>query len=139
MDERDVVGIAEEPHDLLRLACAHEAVIDEDAGELLADRLVDQNRSNSAVDAARKTADHPLEADLPLDAMDRLVAERRHRPVATAAADLDDEVAVELAAVRRMNDFGVELHRIKLALLIGDRREGGAVGGADHMKTSREC
>ena len=81
MAKRDVVGLAEQPHHLLRLVAPHQAVIDEDAVELLADRLVDQHRGHGAVDAARQPADHPLEADLLLDAVDRLVAERGHGPV----------------------------------------------------------
>src|SRR5215208_3744900 len=53
MDEGDVVGFAEEPDDLLRLALPHQAVIDEDAGELLADRLMDQHGGDRTVDPAR--------------------------------------------------------------------------------------
>ena len=43
MHERDVVWLAEQPDDLLRLALPHQAVVDEDAGQLLADRLMDQD------------------------------------------------------------------------------------------------
>jgi hypothetical protein len=43
MDERDIVGLAEQAHHFLRLACPHQTVIDEDAGELLADRLMDED------------------------------------------------------------------------------------------------
>ena len=46
MDERDVEMVAEQPHDFLALARAHQAVIDEHAGELVADRLVDQHRGD---------------------------------------------------------------------------------------------
>ena len=53
MDERDVEMAAEEADHLLRLALAHEAVIDEDAGQLVADRLVDQHRRHRQIDAAR--------------------------------------------------------------------------------------
>ena len=59
VDERDVVIVAEQADDLLGLARAHQAVIDEHAGQLLADRLVDQHRRDRAVDAARQAADHP--------------------------------------------------------------------------------
>ena len=41
-----------------------QAVIDEHAGELVADRLVDQHRRDREVDAARQPADHPALADL---------------------------------------------------------------------------
>ena len=44
MDKRDVVVPAEEARDLLGLALAHEAGVDEHAGELRPDRLVQQDR-----------------------------------------------------------------------------------------------
>ena len=44
--QRDVVAVAEQRHDLLGLGEPHQAVIDEHAGELLADRLVDQHRGD---------------------------------------------------------------------------------------------
>ena len=57
--------------------CAQQAVVDEDAGELFADRLVDQHRGNRAVDAARQPADHPALADLFADVGDLGIAEAR--------------------------------------------------------------
>src|SRR6185295_7348698 len=58
MDKRDVVGVAEKPDDLLRFALPHEAVVDKNAGQLLADRLMEENRGHGAVDAAGQSADH---------------------------------------------------------------------------------
>ena len=43
VDQRDVVVIAEQRNDFVRLACTHQTGIDEDAGELIADRFVDEN------------------------------------------------------------------------------------------------
>ena len=40
----DVVVAAEQRHDFIGFARAHQAVVDEDAGELIADRFVDQHR-----------------------------------------------------------------------------------------------
>jgi hypothetical protein len=70
MDQRDVVMVAEQADDLLGLVRPHQAVIDEDAGELVADRLVDQHRGDGAVDAARQAADHPALPDLGADVGD---------------------------------------------------------------------
>ena len=50
--ERNVVAVAKQRHDLLGFAEPQQAVVDEDAGELLADRLVDQHRRHREVDAA---------------------------------------------------------------------------------------
>ena len=67
VDERDVVVAAEQAHDLLRLAEAQQAVIDEDAGQLLADRFVDQHGGDRGIDAAGQAADHAALADLLAD------------------------------------------------------------------------
>jgi hypothetical protein len=64
VDQRDVVVVAEKADDLLGLAEAHQAGIDEDAGQLLADRLVDQDGGDRRIDAAGEPADHAAGADL---------------------------------------------------------------------------
>src|SRR3546814_3719403 len=68
------------------------AVVDEDAGRLLADRCVDQHRGDRAVDAARQAAQHALAADLRANLGDLCRAEFGHRPFAAAAADVADEI-----------------------------------------------
>ena len=65
-----------------------QAVVDEHAGELVADRLVDQRRRDRRIDAARKPEDHLVLPDLLADARDRLGDVVGHVPVAAAAADL---------------------------------------------------
>ena len=50
--ERNVVVAAEEIDHLARLVLAQQTVIDEDAGELIADRLVDEERRDGRIDAA---------------------------------------------------------------------------------------
>ena len=55
VDERNVVAVAKQRHDLLRLGQPQQAVIDEHAGELLADRLVDQHGGDRA-NRRRRTA-----------------------------------------------------------------------------------
>ena len=52
--ERHVEVAAEGLDDLLRLVLAHQAVVDEDARQLVADRLVDEQRRDGGVDAARR-------------------------------------------------------------------------------------
>jgi hypothetical protein len=66
-----------------------------------------------------------------------VVLERGHRPVAAAAANVDDEIAIELAAIGRVHHLGVELHRIELTLLIGDGRKGCPVRCADDTEAGR--
>ena len=58
MDQRNVVGAAEQAFDFLRFALAQQAVIDENTGERVADRLMEQDRGDSGIHAARKSANH---------------------------------------------------------------------------------
>ena len=54
VDERHVEVAAEGLHHLLRLVLAQQAVVDEDARELVADGLVHEERRDRRVDAARE-------------------------------------------------------------------------------------
>ena len=138
VNQRDVVAVAEQRHDLLRLAEPQQAVVDEHAGELLADRFVDQHRRHRGVDAAGQPADHPALADLLADLLDRLVAERAHRPVAVAADDLADEIAQQRRAMRRVHDLEMELRRVELARLVGDHRDRRIRRGRDRAEAGRQ-
>ena len=51
-DERDLEVVAEGGDDLLALVLAHQAVVDEHARELVADRAVHEQRGDRRVDAA---------------------------------------------------------------------------------------
>ena len=60
VDERDVEVVAERLDDLHGLVLAQQAVIDEDARELVAHRLVDEERRDRRVHPARERAQHAL-------------------------------------------------------------------------------
>ncbi len=139
VDERDVVVVAEQRHDLLGLVQPHQAVIDEDAGELVADRLVDQHRRDGAVDAAREAADHAALADLLADLGDHLALVGGHGPVGLEARDLVHEVGEQLGAVRRVHDLGMELHGVEAAGLVGDDGERRVLGGGDDGEARRQA
>jgi hypothetical protein len=137
MDERDVVVVAEQRDDLFGLAQTHQAMVDEDAGELVADRLVDQHGGHGGVDATRKAADHARVAHLGADFGDLGLAEFGHRPVAGAAADVTHEIGDQLAAVGRVDDFGMELGAVVLLFVIGDDGEGAPSETATMRKPGR--
>ena len=82
VDQRDAEALAEGLDDLLGLVLAHQAVVDEDAGELVADRPVDERRRGRRVDAAGEAADDAAVADLGADPLDLLVDHRGRRPAA---------------------------------------------------------
>ena len=94
MDQRDVVVVAEQRDDFVRLARAHQPGVDEDAGELVADRFVDQHRGDGGIHAARQAADHLALADLLADLLDRGGAEGVHVPVGWMPAILRTKLAI---------------------------------------------
>ena len=134
MNQRDVVVVAEHFHDLVGLVQAHQAVIDEDAGELVADRLVDQHRGDGGIDAAGEAADHPLASDLVPDLADHLGAVGRHRPVGLQPDDPVHEVGKQFCAVRRVHHLGVEHGRIVAAALVGSDGEGRVLRRRDDVE-----
>ena len=118
------------------VAGAQQAVVDEDAGEPLADRAVQECGRDGRVDAARQAADHSTRRRLLADARHRLLDERARCPVGGGAADAVHEVGEHLAAALAVHDLGVELHaeetpgRIaeRLDRRVGALREHGPAG-----------
>ena len=111
--------------DLLGLARAQQPVVDEDAGQLVADGLLHEGRGDRGVDAAGQPADDPGLADLRADARrpgPRRRWRRSTRP--TSPAPSDEEVLEHLLAERRVQHLGVPLHAVEPALVVleaGDR------------------
>ena len=134
VDERDIVAVVEQRHHLLRFGEAQQSVIDEHAGELLADRLVDQHRGDRGIDAAGQPADHPAFADLRANLLDRLLLEGAHGPVALAARDPAHEIAQQRRTLRRVHDLEVELGGVELPSLVRDHRNRRIGRGADHAE-----
>ncbi len=78
--------------DAFALVAAEQAVVHEDADELVADGLVDKRSGDGGIDAAAEAADDFGVAHAPADALDRLRDEVAHLPVASAAADVVEEI-----------------------------------------------
>ena len=74
------------------LLAAEEAVVDEDAGELVADGAVDERGGDGGVDAAREGADDAAVAHLLSNARHALLDEVARRPEPAAAANVVEEV-----------------------------------------------
>ncbi len=129
--EVDVELVAERRDDLLGLVQAQHAVVDEDAGELVADRAVQQRGDDARVDAAGQAADDAGVADLRADRLDRVVDDVDHRPQRRDLRDVVQERADDLLAVLGVRDLRVELRRVQAALRVlhrGDRGGAGARG-----------
>ena len=138
--ERDLEVAAERLGDLLGLVRAHEAVVDEDAGELVADRLVDEQGGDCGVDAAGEPAEHALRADLRADPLDLLLDHGGRRPGGRRIGDAVEEVLQHVLAVRRVDDLGVELDAVEPLRGILERRDGrrgGAVRSPSRRRAAR--
>ena len=137
--QRDVVVAAEQRDDLLALALPHQAVVDVDAGERVAERLVDQHRRHRRVDAAREAEQDAAVTHLGADRGDGFGAERLHRPVAAAVRDLEQEIPDEGRPLGRVVHLGVELQPVELARLVGDDADGRVLRLADRGEARRQC
>ena len=107
--EIDVEAFAEDALDLLHLALPQEAVVDEDAGELVAQRLVQEHRRDRRIDAAREPQDHAVAAHARADRSDFRLDEGGHRPGGLTAAEFEDEIAQQRRPLRRVHDLRMEL------------------------------
>ena len=125
---------------LLGLVLAQQTVVDEHAGELIADRAVDERRGGRRVDASREAADHPSVADLGPHGSDLLVDHRGGRPALLEACDLAQEAVEDLGAVGRVDDLGVELDPVEapLGTLAGGHRRAWAGGERDEARRRLE-
>ena len=116
----DLEVVAEGRDDALSLVPAQQAVVHEDADELVADGLVEQGGDDGGIDAAGEAADDLGVAHLLADALDGLADEVAHLPVAGAAADAVEEVLEHLRAAGRVGDFGVELDAEEFLVRVAD-------------------
>ena len=67
-------------------------MVDEDAGEMIADGAADERGGDRGIHAARKAQDDAFIADLLPQAFDGGVDEARHGPVTFTAADGEEEI-----------------------------------------------
>ena len=101
---------------LLGLVETHDAVVDEDARQAIADGAMDEQRGDRRIHAATQSAHHAPVADLDADPLGRLLDKRRHRPVAGAAADAVGEIPEDVEPAIGVDDFGVEQKRVESAV-----------------------
>ena len=109
VDQVDVELAPEGLLDLLGLAGPHQAGIDEHAGQLVTDRLVDQGGRDRRVHPAAQRAEHPVPADLGPYRLDLGLDDRHVGPGGWAPAHIVGEPGDELGAPGGVHDLGVEL------------------------------
>ena len=113
VNQRDVEVAAEGLLHILALVLAHEAVVDEDAGELVADGLVGEEGGYRRVHPAGKPAHHLLVAHLAADALHGLLDDGSRRPGRGNAADLVQEILQDVLAVDGVAHLRMELHAVQ--------------------------
>ena len=114
---------------LLALARAQQAVIDEEAGQLVADGLVHERRGHGGVHAAGQRADDLRIADLLADLLDLLVHDGTGGPRGCDARTLVEEVLQGVLAELGVAHLGVPLQAVEATLARLEGRDGGLGGG----------
>ena len=137
VDEGHVEVSGEGFDDMLGLVLAEEPVVDEHARELVADRLVHEERSDRRVDAAGERAQDPLRADGRTDPLDLLLDHRGWRPGRRSTGDLVQEVLEDRLPVGRVHHLGMELDAVDAALPILERRDRGVRRRRGHRRPGR--
>ena len=105
------------------LVLAQQAVVDEHAGQPVADRAWISAAATDESTPPDRPRMHLVAADLRADRGDRLVDVVGHVPVAAAAADVVHEAREDRLALLRVRDLGMELHGVEAARLVGHRRD----------------
>ena len=138
VDDLDAKVTGKGLHHLLAFVQAQEAVVDEDAGQLVADGTVQQRSNHRGIDAAGKAEDHLFLADLRTHLLDRLIDVVRHVPVVAAAANLVHEAGKHLLALDRVRDFRVKLHGVKATGFVGHCRDRAGLAAGDDLEAGRQ-
>ena len=133
-DDLDPHVAGEGAHDLIALPQAQQAVIDEDAGQALADGPVQQGGDHGGIHPAGEAEQDLVLPHLLADAGDGILDDVARRPEPGAATDVVDKAGEDALTLAGMGDLGVELEAVEATLLVGDARQRGIVGGADGLE-----
>ena len=113
----------EGPLDLLPLPFAQQSVVDENAGQAIADRAVNEHRGDSRVHSPRQAADRPpARADQLANPFDLLLDVVPGSPVGNAATDPEEKIVDDLAAARRVRHFRMKQDAVERLGFVPDRR-----------------
>ncbi len=126
----------EHVHDHVAFMKAQQAVVNEHAGQLVADGAVDERGGHAGIDAAGQAKNHFLVAHLLADLGNRFFDVILHHPVGLRAADVPHEAREQRHALHGVRDLGVELHGVIAPRLVGHAGDG-AAGRAGHELEAR--
>src|SRR4029453_10881897 len=123
----------------IRLAGPEETIVDEDAGELIPDGLVNEGRGDAGINTSAQTEDHPLATHLGPDLFHRLVEVAAHRPLLAAPADPVDEIRDDLPAPWGMPHLRMKLRAEKSARAVLEPGAIGILRGRNHSEFLRQA
>ncbi len=124
--------------DDLRLTRPQQAIVDEDARQLIANRPMDQRRGHARIHTAAQPQDDAVRTHLTPDLLRRLLDVVPHRPVLPAATYAVHEVREDLPPLRRVHHFRVELDAEVPALRMFDGGVTGVLRRSHHHEILRK-
>jgi len=121
-------------HDLVTLLVTQQPGIDKHAGQLIADGLVQQRRHDRGIHATGQAQQHLVIAYLLTDLLEALVDDIARGPQCLATTDVDNKTPQDTPALAGMGDFGVKLHAVETARIVGHARNRCRVGAGHQRK-----
>ena len=125
-------------HDLIAFLMAQQSVVDEHAGEFVADGAMQQRRDHRGIDTTGQTEQHFIIADLLADGANTFVGDIAGGPQCVAAADLTDKARKNASALAGMRHFRMKLHTVEVPCLVGHTGNRCTVGAGHQFETGRQ-
>ena len=130
--------LGERGHDLVAFPVAQQAVVDEHAGQLIAERLVQQRGDHRGIHPAGKPQQDTVPTDTVAHRSDAVLDDVAGRPQRCAVAQIDDETLQDALPLAGMGDFGMKLQAVEAALVVRDAGDRGAFGARDELEAGRQ-
>ncbi|OPF33664.1 cytosine deaminase [Pseudomonas aeruginosa P47] len=129
--------LGEHGHHLVAFVQTQQAVVDEHAGQLVADGLVQQRGDHRGVHATGEAEQDLGGTDLGAHGSDGVVDDVRRGPQRGATADVEDEARENAQALLGVGDFRVELHAVVGAGIVGHGGDRAARGAGQDVEAGR--
>src|ERR1700712_3104187 len=136
-DDLDAHVLGEHGHHLLTFVQAQQTVVDEDAGQLITDGLVQQRRDHRGVDTAGQAEQYVVGTDLGTHLSDGVFSDLRRGPQRFATADVEDEARQDATALLGVGHFRMELHAVVATGIVGHAGDRAAWGAGQNVELSR--
>src|SRR5690554_1391437 len=137
-DHLDAHVLGEHGHDLVPFVQTQQAVVDEYAGQLITDGLVQQRGNHRGVHTAGQAQQYLGIADLGANPGNGVLDDMRRRPECLTGADFQQEARQDAQALLGVGHFRMELHAVETTVLVGHGGNGTARRAGDHLEALGE-